>query len=302
MMQWLPEDVSPYGGSIDALFYFIYYITAAAFILVTALMIIFLYQYRRNDSRRAVYTHGHSGLELLWTIIPALVFIGLGLASKSIWEEVKLNVPETDVEIRVTGKQFNWEVLYPGPDGEFETADDYQVDNDIHVPVGKPVRVFLGSKDVIHSLFMPHLRFKQDMLPGRFIEAWFQADKAGTYEAPCAELCGFGHSGMKGMLYVDTPEDYAAWYNERWPPAETNGSASSAEQTTEEVLAGGAVMDAEPMDEPEAEPAATEEEATSATEAAEPMDEPEAEAATSPEDAMSATEGAADRASQEATE
>ena len=104
MMQWLPEDVSPYGGSIDALFYFIYYITAAAFILVTALMIIFLYQYRRDDSRRAVYTHGHSGLELLWTIIPALVFIGLGLASKSIWEEVKLNVPETDVEIRVTGK------------------------------------------------------------------------------------------------------------------------------------------------------------------------------------------------------
>ena len=80
------------------------------------------------------------------------------------------------------------------------------------------------------------------------------------------------------MLYVDTPEDYAAWYNERWPPAETNGSASSAEQTTEEVLASGAVMDAEPMD------------------------EPEAEAATSPEDAMSATEGAADGASQEATE
>lgn len=267
MMQWLPEDVSPYGGSIDALFYFIYYITAAAFILVTALMLIFLYQYRRDDSRRAVYTHGHSGLELLWTIIPALVFIGLGLASKNIWEEVKLNVPETDVEIRVTGKQFNWEVLYPGPDGEFETADDYQVDNDIHVPVGKPVRVFLGSKDVIHSLFMPHLRFKQDTLPGRFIEAWFQADKAGTYEAPCAELCGFGHSGMKGTLYVDTPEDYAAWYNERWPPVETNGSASSA-ATTEEILASGAAMDAETMSEPESEPAATEEEAASATEGA----------------------------------
>ena len=264
MMQWLPEDVSPYGGSIDALFYFIYYITAAAFILVTALMIIFLYQYRRNDSRRAVYTHGHTGLELVWTIIPALVFIGLGLASKGIWEEVKLNVPETDVEIRVTGKQFNWEVLYPGPDGEFETDDDYQVDNDIHVPVGKPVRVFLGSKDVIHSLFMPNLRFKQDMLPGRFIEAWFQADKAGTYEAPCAELCGFGHSGMKGTLYVDTPEDYAVWYNKRWPPAETNGADTSAAETTEEILAGGAALDAEPMPEPVAEPAATEEEAASA--------------------------------------
>ncbi len=276
MMQWLPEDVSPYGGSIDALFYFIYYITAAAFILVTALMIIFLYQYRRNDSRRAVYTHGHSGLELLWTIIPALIFIGLGLASKSIWEEVKLDVPETDVEIRITGKQFNWEVLYPGPDGEFETDDDYQVDNDIHVPVGKPVRVFLGSKDVIHSLFMPNLRFKQDTMPGRLIEAWFQADKPGTYEVPCAELCGFGHSGMKGTLYVDTPEDYAAWYDKRWPPVETNGR-DAREETTEEVLAGGIVA----MDDGT-------------------MSEPEAEAAT--EEAESAAEGAAASAAQESTE
>ena len=267
MMQWLPEDVSPYGGSIDSLFYFIYYITAAAFILVTALMIIFLYQYRRDDSRRAVYTHGHSGLELVWTIIPALVFIGLGFASKTTWEKIKIEVPETDVEIRVTGKQFNWEVLYPGPDREFETADDYQVDNDIHVPVGTPVRVFLGSKDVIHSFFMPNLRFKQDMMPGRQIEAWFQADKAGSYEVPCAELCGFGHSGMKGTLYVDTPEDYAAWYNKRWPPAEANDSDSSAAETTEEVLANGAVMDDETMSKPEAESAATEEEAASATEA-----------------------------------
>ena len=272
MMQWLPEDVSPYGGSIDSLFYFIYYITAAAFILVTALMIIFLYQYRRDDSRRAVYTHGHSGLELAWTIIPALVFIGLGLASKATWEKIKIEVPETDVEIRITGKQFNWEVLYPGPDGEFETADDYQVDNDMHVPVRTPVRVFLGSKDVIHSLFMPNLRFKQDMLPGRQIEAWFQADKPGAYEAPCAELCGFGHSGMKGTLYVDTPEDYAAWYDKRWPPAETNGSDASAAETTEEVLASGAVMDAETMPEAEAEPAATEEEAASAEDV--PADSP----------------------------
>ena len=136
-------------------------------------------------------------------------------------------------------------------------------------PVGQPVRVFLGSKDVIHSLFMPNLRFKQDTMPGRLIEAWFQADKAGTYEVPCAELCGFGHSGMKGTLYVDTPEDYAAWYNKRWPPAETNGTDSRAAETTEEVLAGGAAMDAAPMSEPEAEPTATEqEEAESAPEGA----------------------------------
>ena len=237
MLQWLPEDVSPYGGSIDSLFYLIYYITAAAFIVVTALMVIFLFVYRRRENRRAVYTHGNSGLELLWTIIPAVVFIGLGFASKATWENIKLNVPETDVEIRVTGKQFNWEVLYPGPDKLFETEDDYQVDNDIHVPVGTPVRVFLTSKDVIHSLFMPNLRFKQDTLPGRQIEAWFQGDKAGTYEIPCAELCGFGHSGMKGTLYVDTPEDYAAWYNSRWPETSAPEDSTVSQKDSSPVSA-----------------------------------------------------------------
>lgn len=234
MLQWLPKDVSPYGGSIDSLFYFIYYVTAAAFILVTAAMIVFLIQYRYKAGRRATYTHGSSSLELVWTIVPALVFIGLGLASKTTWEQVKLDVPETDLEVRITGKQFNWEILYPGPDGEFETDDDYQVDNDVHVPVGKPVRVFLHSRDVIHSLFLPHLRFKQDTVPGREIEAWFQADEPGAYEMPCAELCGFGHSGMKGMLYVDTPEDYAAWYAERWPSPVENGGADGATETAAE--------------------------------------------------------------------
>ncbi len=235
MLRWLPEDVSPYGAGIDSLFYLIYYITAAAFILVTALMIIFLYQYRHNDNRRAIYTHGNTSLELVWTIIPALVFIGLGLASKSLWEEIKLTIPETDEVIQITGKQFNWEILYPGPDREFETGDDYQVDNDIHVPVGKPIRVLLQSKDVIHSLFLPNLRFKQDTMPGRTIEAWFQANKPGKYEMPCAELCGFGHSGMKGWLYADTPEDYAAWFKKRWPDAALNGAPASEAQ--EEVAA-----------------------------------------------------------------
>ena len=235
MLRWLPEDVSPYGAGIDSLFYLIYYITAAAFILVTALMIIFLYQYRHNDNRRAIYTHGNTSLELVWTIIPALVFIGLGLASKSLWEEIKLTMPETDQVIQITGKQFNWEILYPGPDGEFETGDDYQVDNDIHVPVSKPIRVLLKSRDVIHSLFLPNLRFKQDTMPGRTIEAWFQANKPGKYEMPCAELCGFGHSGMKGWLYADTPEDYAAWFKKRWPDAALNGAPASEAQ--EEVAA-----------------------------------------------------------------
>ena len=221
MLRWLPEDVSPYGAGIDSLFYFIYYITAAAFILVTVLMVVFLFMYRHREGRQATYTHGNTTLELTWTIIPALIFIGLGFASKAKWDEIKLSIPATDTIIQVTGKQFNWEIVYPGPDGQFNTADDKQIDNDIHVPVGKPVRVILKSKDVIHSLFLPHLRFKQDAVPGREINAWFQANKPGKYEIPCAELCGFGHSGMKGWLYVLTDEEYQKWTSEQWPTAGT---------------------------------------------------------------------------------
>jgi cytochrome c oxidase subunit 2 len=229
MLRWLPEDVSPYGAGIDSLFYFIYYITAAAFILVTVLMILFVFLYRHQEGRRAVYSHGNTALELLWTVIPALVFIGLGFASKAKWDEIKIDMPATDTVIQVTGKQFNWEILYPGPDGQFNTADDKQIDNDIHVPVGKPIRVILKARDVIHSFFLPNLRFKQDTVPGREINAWFQANKPGKYEIPCAELCGFGHSGMRGWLYVLSPEDYQKWVNEQWPqPASAQGPAAEA--------------------------------------------------------------------------
>lgn len=233
MLGWLPEDVSPYGAGIDALFYFIYYLTAAAFIIVTALMLIFLYVYRDRGGRRAAYTHGNTAMEIIWTVIPAVIFIALGLVSRTLWEEIKLEPPETDTVVKVTGKQFNWEVLYPGPDGEFDTADDKQIDNDIRVPAGKPIRVILASKDVIHSFFMPNLRFKQDMVPGREIIGWFQANKPGKYEIPCAELCGFGHSGMKGWLYALAPEEYQAWRNEQWPQAASPNGAAARNGKTE---------------------------------------------------------------------
>jgi cytochrome c oxidase subunit II len=211
MLRWLPEDVSTYGQEIDSLFYLIYYITAATFILVTVLMIVFLVKYREQPGRRAIYTHGNTTLEIIWTIIPAAILIVLSFMSVSTWAKVKRSVPPTDFDIQVTAKQFNWEVVYPGADGKFGTPDDVNFDNDLHVPVNKVVRIHLGSRDVIHSFFLPNLRLKQDAVPGRTILVWFEATKPGKYELPCAELCGFGHSGMKGWLYVHTPEEYAKW-------------------------------------------------------------------------------------------
>lgn len=218
MLRWLPEDVSSYGHEIDSLFYLIYYITAVTFILVTVLMVAFLIMYRDKAGRRATYSHGNTALEIIWTIIPAAILIVLAFMSVSSWAKIKRHVPDTDFELGIAAKQFNWEVSYPGPDGKLGTDDDVKFDNDLHVPVNKPIRLQLTSKDVIHSLFIPHMRFKQDAVPGRQITAWFDAIKPGKYEIPCAELCGFGHSGMKGWVFVHTPEDYKKWADENLTP------------------------------------------------------------------------------------
>jgi cytochrome c oxidase subunit 2 len=218
MLRWLPEDVSTYGREIDALFFLIYYITAATFILVTVLMIWFLWKYRDQGNRRATYTHGNTTLEIIWTVIPAAILIVISFMSVSTWAKVKREVPPTDFEVSVAAKQFNWDVSYPGPDGKLGSDDDVKFDNDIHVPVNKVVRIHLTANDVIHSLFIPNLRFKQDAVPGRTILAWFEATKPGRYELPCAELCGFGHSGMKGWLHVHTAEEYGKWAGENLAP------------------------------------------------------------------------------------
>jgi cytochrome c oxidase subunit 2 len=217
MMGWLPENVSTYGKDIDRLFYIIYYITGATFLLVTGALVLFLILYRQREGRRATYVHGNTTLEVIWTIVPAIILVVLSFMSQASWGHIKGRMPPSDVHIQVTAKQFNWEMLYPGPDGKIGTADDLQIENELHVPVGKVVRVTLKAKDVIHSFFLPNLRLKQDAVPGREIQAWFEATKPGRYELPCAELCGFGHSGMLGHLTVHTADDYDKWVKEQWP-------------------------------------------------------------------------------------
>lgn len=111
--------------------------------------------------------------------------------------------------------------MYPGPDATFDTEDDLRLENELHVPVGKVIEVNLQSQGVIHSFFLPHFRLKQDAVPGREILAWFEATTPGRYEIPCAELCGFGHSGMKGWLTVHPAEAYQQWLQQRWPSIQT---------------------------------------------------------------------------------
>ncbi len=208
---WLPENVSTFGRDIDWLFQLIYAITMITGLLVFVTMIVFLVMYRDRPGRTATYTHGNTTLEIVWTIVPALILVVLTFLSAPVWSKIKMSVPATDVVIQVTAKQFNWQVAYPGADGKFGTDDDKKFLDEMHVPMNKPIRVILKSQDVIHSFFVPSFRIKQDAVPGREIVAWFDATKPGKYEWPCAELCGFGHSGMKGWVYVHTADDYAKW-------------------------------------------------------------------------------------------
>ena len=212
MMSWLPENISADGVHLDFLFYAIYYITGIIFILVAGCMIAFLILYRQKPGVRATYTHGHSTLEIVWTVTPAIILVIILFLSHASWAKMKLNPPKNpDVRLEVIAKQINWIVVYPGPDGKFGTKDDVKLDNQVNIPINKTVYISLTGEDVIHSFFIPHARVKQDVVPGRQMAVWFKPIKTGKFEIPCAELCGTGHSGMKGELIVHSAASYQAF-------------------------------------------------------------------------------------------
>ena len=171
----LPENLSTFGGSIARLFYVILWITGFFFVLVQGLLLLFVVGYRRREGRRAHYTHGNTALEIIWTVIPALILVGLTFASQRVWASIREARPDAATEIEVLAEQFAWNIRYPGPDGAFGTGDDLTTINQLHVPAGEPVLIHLTSKDVIHSFFVPQLRIKQDAVPGLDGRLWFEA-------------------------------------------------------------------------------------------------------------------------------
>ena len=214
VIRWgLPESVSAVGGRIDHLFYVILWITGGVFVLVEATLLVFLIRYRQRPGRKAAYTHGDTRIEIIWTVVPAIIMVWLALTSQQLWSEVRSpgRFPAGAMEVVVTGEQFAWNFRYPGADGRLGTADDDTTLNQLHPPVGQPVIVRLKPKDGIHSFFLPQFRMKQDAVPGMTGRIWLQAAKTGHWEIACAELCGLGHYRMKGFLTVETPEELAQW-------------------------------------------------------------------------------------------
>ena len=224
----LPEGVSSYSGRIDGLFRLILWITGVIFVIVELLLLLFLFRYRHREGRRATYTHGNNRVEVVWTIVPAVICVVLALLSRRSWAEIKQQMPREALPVEITAEQFAWNIRYPGPDGRFDTADDVVTLNQLHIPVGRAVVVTLRSKDVIHSFFLPEFRVKQDAVPGMSTRIWFDGQRAGHWEIACAELCGLGHYRMKGFITVESQEEFDKFLAEQAAQAAPSAPPAAA--------------------------------------------------------------------------
>ena len=195
----LPAEGSTHAPLVDDLYMFIFWLSVFFFVLIAGLVILFAVKYRRRgpNDRTPNITH-HLGLELTWSNIP--LFICLGIFFWGFRDYMKATVAPGDaMEINILAEKWIWTFEYP---------NGLRSLSSLHVPVGKPVRLIMQSKDVLHSFFIPGFRTKMDVLPNRYTEQWFQSNTPGVYQVQCAEYCGKGHSQMNAKIYVDTPEKY----------------------------------------------------------------------------------------------
>jgi len=195
------------------MYYVILWITGIIFVLTEAALIYFSIRYRRQEGKKAYYTHGNTRIEIIWTTIPALILLYMGFASQNLWSELRQpeKFPKDAVVIKVLAEQWLWHFKYPGPDGVFGTSDDITVDNAFHIPLGQPVRFELTSQDVIHGFYLPDFRVHQDAVPGLTSLVWLQATQLGAYDVRCTQFCGTNHYQMRGQITVDMPDDYKTW-------------------------------------------------------------------------------------------
>jgi len=197
----LPES-STMAGEVDALFYFIMYAGLVLLAIVTILAAFFVLKYRRSKRQTATSGVAHNTpLEIIWTVVPTILIIIVFIWGFRTY--LKMNVaPKDALEIKVTAQKWFWTFDYP----EGNTSV-----NELVVPLDKPVKLTMSSKDVIHSFFVPDFRVKMDVLPNRYTITWFQPTRRGDFNIFCAEYCGKGHSEMLGTVKVVSPEEYAAW-------------------------------------------------------------------------------------------
>ena len=234
-----PPNASEHGHQIDHILEFSHWFMGALFLGWSAFFTYVLLRFRKSRNpvadHEGVKTGISTHLEFAVVLIEAVLLVGFAIP---LWGKFVNEFPDTKdaILVHAVGQQFNWTYHLPGPDGQFgaremglitnsnplglvpntpEGKDDIVVIGELHVPVNRPVIIEISSKDVIHNFALPHMRAAQDAIPGQIIPMWFTPIKTGSYEVICGQLCGLGHYSMKGLVVVDTQEDYQEWLKER---------------------------------------------------------------------------------------
>lgn len=213
---WFPAPSSTIAGDVDSLFNFILSLSAFFFVLIVGLMLIFVIKYRRRPGYVQGYAPDHNDtLEIVWSVIPALLSVLIFYRGFVGYLDARTPPAET-YEIKVNAKKWSWAFQYPNG----------YIDNDLHLPVNRAIKLTMTSEDVIHSLFIPAFRSKMDIVPGRYTTMWFNPTRAGEFPLFCAEYCGTKHSDMLANVVVHPSGEYERWLEQAsnllatLPPAE----------------------------------------------------------------------------------
>lgn len=229
---WRATSIASNWGFIDDTMALTFWITSAGFVTVILFMAYCLYRFQSRPGRRATYEPENRRLEILLgavTTVAVVVLLAPGLA---VWGSY-INPPEDALELEAVGVQWNWSFRLPGRDKSFGASDVRFIEGsnalgvspvdprgrddiiitsgELHIPLGKPIKVLLRSIDVLHDFYIPEVRAKMDLVPGMETYFWFTATKAGQYEILCVAYCGTGHPQMRGTLFVETEADYRTW-------------------------------------------------------------------------------------------
>lgn len=223
-----PEQASTFANQVDMLYFALVGLTVFFFLLIGGLIFRYAVKYRRRaDDEIGVPLTGSVTLEIAWVVIPFIIVNIIFVWGASLYFTM-YRVPADALEIQVVGKQWMW---------KFQHMDGQREINELHIPVGRPVKLIMASQDVIHSFFVPAFRAKADVIPGTYRTLWFQATKPGTYHLFCAEYCGTQHSGMIGQVIALEPMQYQAWLSGSSPAGGAETSPTAAGQKLFQDLA-----------------------------------------------------------------
>ncbi len=238
---------SEHGVVTDGLFWVTMAVTGVVFLITHVLLFIFPYKYQYKEDRKATFYPDNNKLEIIWTLVPGVVLAGLVITGWMAWSDITAPAPENAHVVEIMGSQFQWDIRYPGKDnvlGDYDyrltsatnahgvdftdknAMDDFPSPV-VVIPKGEPVLFKIRARDVLHSVFAPHMRLKMDAVPGMPTRFWFVPTKTTAemreetgnpefeYEIACTEICGRGHFSMKKIIQVVEPEEYQKWFAEQ---------------------------------------------------------------------------------------